>query len=62
MAQSCSLAITVVVIDIGERDRGGAIQAGELTAAPIARHLARRNTPDLGAINSLPGESERERK
>ena len=59
---SFSLAVTVVVIDIGERDRGGAIQAGELAATPVARHLTRRNTPDLSAINSLAGEGEGEHK
>lgn len=57
---SFSLAVTVVIIDIGERDRGGAIQAGELAATPVARHLTRRNTPDLSAINSLAGEGEGE--
>ena len=58
---SYSLAVTVVVIDIGERDSSGAIQTGELATALVAGHLTRRNTSDISAINSLAGENERER-
>ena len=57
-----SLAVTVVIVDVGDRYCGGAIQAGELAATPVARHLARSNAPDLSAINGLVGEGEGERK
>ena len=57
-----SLAVTVVIVDVGDRYCGGAIQAGELAATPVARHLARSNASDLSAINGLVGEGEGERK